>query len=152
MRVAEIMTEHVETVPPTLPAIEAWDLMRRKRIHHLVVTAGGRVQGILSDRDAGGRSGASIRAASTVGDLMTARIVTAAPSDTVRKTANMMRGRTIGCVPVMEGKRLVGIVTVSDLLQLLGRGRDRPARPERPALHYRVPHRKASGARKAGVW
>ena len=62
MRVAEVMTEGVQTVSPTLPAVEAWELMRRKRIHHLVVVAGSEVMGIFSDRDAGGRSAsASVR-------------------------------------------------------------------------------------------
>jgi CBS domain-containing protein len=48
-------------------------------------------------------------------------------------------------VPVVDRGRLVGILTVSDLLELLGRGGDRPARPERHGLHHRVPHRKQKG-------
>ena len=150
MRIAEIMTEGVQTVPPTMPAFEAWDLMRQKRIHHLVVMVGSAVMGVLSERDAGGRGGASIRARSTVADLMTTAVVTTAPDATIRKIANLMRGRTIGCVPVIDRKRLVGIVTVSDLLRLLGGGIDRPARPARHTLNYRVPHRKRKGA--SGVW
>lgn len=150
MRVAEVMTERVETVPATMPAADAWDLMRRKGIRHLVVTAGSDVKGVLSERDAGGRSGASVRTNSSVADLMTTAVVTVAPDAPVRRIANLMRGRTIGCVPVVDGKRLVGIVTVSDLLDLLGRGVDRPAPPQRRGLHHRVPHRKVKGA--FGVW
>jgi CBS domain-containing protein len=126
MRVADVMTEGVHTVPPTMPAVDAWELMRQKRIRHLVVVASSGVIGILSDRDAGGRGGGSIRALSTVADLMTAPVVTIEPTATVRKVANLMRGRTIGCIPVMAGKRLVGIVTTSDLVGLLGQGVDRP--------------------------
>ena len=66
------------------------------------------------------------------------------------RAANLMRGRTIGCVPVVEGRRLVGIVTASDLLQLLGRGIDRRAPASRPPLHHRVPHRKGAGG--FGLW
>jgi acetoin utilization protein AcuB len=150
MRVAEIMTREVQTVPPEMSAAEAWDLMRRRQIHHLVVTAGSEVMGVLSDRDAGGRRGAIVRARSRVADLMTTAVVTAAPDMTVRKIANLMRGRTIGCVPVTDRERLVGIVTTSDLLELLGRGIDRPARPPRRALHYRAPHKRRKGA--FGVW
>jgi acetoin utilization protein AcuB len=124
--------------------------MRRKGIHHLVVMADSTVTGVLSDRDAGGRSGASVRARSLVSELMTTSVVTVDPDSTIRKTANLMRARTIGCVPVIRGTRLVGIVTVSDLLELLGRGIDRPARPERHGLHHRVPHRKQKGV--FGVW
>jgi acetoin utilization protein AcuB len=150
MRVSEIMTKEVQTVPPGMAAVEAWDLMRRRRIHHLVAMAGPEVMGVLSDRDAGGRSGAGIRARSRVADLMTAAVVTTTPDATVRKIANLMRGRTIGCLPVLAGKRLVGIVTVSDLLEALGRGIDRPAKPPRHALHHRAPHRKRKSV--FGVW
>lgn len=150
MRVAEVMTRDVQTVSPGTPAAEAWELMRRKGIHHLVVMSGSEVMGVLSDRDAGGRRGASVRARSNVAGLMTTSVVTTDPDATIRRIANVMRGRTIGCVPVIDGKRLVGIVTAADLLELLGRGIDRPAKPSRHGLHHRAPHRKGKGA--FGVW
>jgi CBS domain-containing protein len=149
MRVAEVMTKDVKTVPPSMAATEAYELMRRGRIHHLVAMAGSEVAGVLSDRDLSS-IGANLRADSSVRDLMTTLVVTAAPTATVRKIANMMRGRTIGCVPVVDGKRLVGIVTVSDLLELLGRGIDRPTKPPRRALNHRAPHRKGKG--DFGIW
>jgi CBS domain-containing protein len=58
-----------------------------------------------------------------------------------------MRGLSIGCVPVVDRGRLVGILTLSDLLQLLGGGIDRPAKPTRRVATHRVPHRKTHGAR-----
>ena len=148
MRVFEIMTESVETVPPAMPASDAWELMRRKRIHHLVVTAGSEIVGVLSDRDTGGRLGARARVGHTVAELMTSPVVTAGRTDTVRVLANLMRGHTIGCVPILDGKHLVGIVTVSDLLEALGRGIDRPAKEMRRMATHRVPHRKQ---RRSGV-
>jgi acetoin utilization protein AcuB len=108
------------------------------------------VVGVLSDRDAGGRAGASVRARSSVADLMTTPVVTTEPDATVRQIANLMRGRTIGCLPVTDRGRVVGIVTVSDLLELLGRGVDRPATPRRRTLNFRGPHGKHRGA--TGVW
>lgn len=149
MRVRELMTERVQTVPLQMPADDAWEIMRRQRVHHLVVMDGQKIAGVLSDRDAGGRSGASVRACRTVADLMTANVATVAPSDTIRSIANLMRGRTIGCVPVVEKNRLVGIVTLFDLLQLLGRGVDRPAKSSRPSATHRVPHRKLGRAHAA---
>jgi len=150
MRVAEVMTASVQTVPPNMTAVDAWDIMRRRGIHHLVVMAGSEVLGVLSDRDAGGRNGAVLRGRSTVSDLMSTAVVTVEPGTTIRRVASMMRGRTIGCVPVIDGHRLVGIVTVSDLLALLGHGRDRPSKRERPVLNHRVPHRKQATA--SGMW
>jgi acetoin utilization protein AcuB len=142
MRVFEVMTEGVQIVPPGMPASDAWELMRRERIHHLVVTTGSKIVGVLSERDTGGRIGAGARAGHTVADLMTAPVVTAGRTDTIRVVANLMRGRTIGCVPVLDGERLVGIVTVSDLLEALGRGVDRPVKQMRRTATHRVPHRK----------
>jgi acetoin utilization protein AcuB len=144
------MTREVQTISPETPAGDAWELMRRKGIHHLVVMADSEVKGVLSDRDAGGRSGASIRARSRVSDLMSAPVVTVEPDTTIHRTANLMRGRTIGCVPVVNGRRLVGIVTIADLLKVLGRRADRPATPARRDQHHRVAHRKQKGG--FGVW
>jgi signal-transduction protein with cAMP-binding, CBS, and nucleotidyltransferase domain len=53
MRVQDVMTEGIKTIAPTAAAEDAWNMMRFNRIHHLVVTNGRRVLGVLSDRDAG---------------------------------------------------------------------------------------------------
>lgn len=148
MRVAEIMTMGVQTVPATMPAAQAGELMKRKRFHHLIVTEGSNVVGVLSDRDV--RSGGGVRARALVAELMTSPVVTIDPDATMQRAANVMRGRTIGCIPVVEDGRLVGIVTVSDLLELVGRGAGRLVRGERAALHYKVPHRKQR--RSGGKW
>jgi CBS domain-containing protein len=120
--------------------------MRFNRIHHLVVTKGRQIVGVLSDRDAGGRRGASIRTNTVVADLMTAPAVTVEPTMTVRQAANVMRGRSIGCLVVVESGHPIGIVTVSDLLELVGRGLDRgAATAKRRILSHRAPHRKSKG-------
>ena len=57
MHVSDIMTTDVLGVAPTLAAEEAWRRMRSAQVHHLIVTAGPHVIGILSDRDLGGARG-----------------------------------------------------------------------------------------------
>jgi acetoin utilization protein AcuB len=151
MRVQDVMAENVQTISPTHAAEDAWELMRRGGFHHVVVTRGSQVAGILSDRDAGGRQGAAMRRGRTVEELMTKAVVTVEPTTTVRKAANLMRGRSIGCLVVTDRARVVGIVTVADLLELLGRGSDRPvASARRWTLKHRTPHRKRRVA--TGVW
>jgi acetoin utilization protein AcuB len=153
MRIFEVMTDGVQAVAADASAEDAWTLMRREGIHHLVVKAGAQVVGVLSDRDAGGASGSSVRKGRIVAELMTAPVVTIDAEEPVRKAANLMRGRTIGCLPVMRKGRLVGIVTVSDLLRVLGTGTDRPSATERHALSSRVPHAKVKGTgRRKGAW
>ena len=151
MRVQDVMTDRVLTVSPGIAAEDAWNTMRMRRIHHLVVTRAGHIVGLLSDRDVGGDKGTLTRANRTAADLMTAKVVTVAPTMPVRKAANLMRGRSIGCLVVVDAARIVGIVTVADLLELIGRGMDLPvAEAARPALNHRVPHRKQH--RATGVW
>ena len=151
MRVHDVMTEGVKTIAPTASADDASRLMRLHGIHHLAVTQGNRVVGVLSDRDAGGQRGAALRKNKDVADLMTAPAVTVAPTTTVRQAANVMRGRSIGCLVVVESGHIAGIVTVSDLLELVGRGLDRGALIKtRWTLKHRTPHRKSRGA--VGAW
>ena len=154
MRVFEVMTEGVRTVPPSLPATDAWQLMRTAGIHHLVVTSGRRIVGILSDRDAGGRAGAPVRAGRSVADLMTRGVVTIQTDETVGRAANVMHGRTIGCLPVLAGRKLVGIVTTADLLEAIGAGGDRRPKIERHTLSHRVAHTKQhrGAGRAARAW
>jgi CBS domain-containing protein len=146
MRVQDVMTSDVKTIAPTAAAEEAWNTMRFHGIHHLVVTNGRRVVGVLSDRDAGGPRGVAVRTNSVVADLMTAPAVSVQPTMTVRQAANVMRGRSIGCLVVTKSGHAIGIVTVSDLLELVGRGLDRGAvTTTRRTLNHRTPHRKSKG-------
>jgi CBS domain-containing protein len=146
MRVQDVMTKGVKTIAPTAAAEDAWNVMRLNRIHHLVVTKANRIVGILSDRDAVGRRGDAVRLNSSVADLMTAPAVTVEPTTTVCQAANVMRGRSIGCLVVAKAGHAIGILTVSDLLELVGRGLDRgAANTDRRTLNHRAPHRKSKG-------
>jgi acetoin utilization protein AcuB len=140
MRVQEVMSDDVRTVSPAMPAQQAWALMKTDRIHHLVVVDSRRVVGVLSERDTGRRGGGGARNVQTVQDVMTKPVVTIEHDATVRKAANAMRGRTIGCLPVTKGNRLVGIVTTSDLLDVIGGSQGRPSQVERHALNYKTAH------------
>ena len=139
LHVADIMATHVQTIDVSESAEHAWHLMRQCDIHHLVVMRGGAVAGVLSARDLGGSRGESIRTGHRVVDLMVRSVATAQPHSTVRQAAALMRGRSIGCLPVVSRGELVGIVTSSDLLELIANGVESPSRnyqrpPARP-LH-----------------
>jgi CBS domain-containing protein len=68
---------------------------------------------------------------------MSRHVLTGGPDMTVRQAANLMRGRAEGALPVMAGQRLAGIITVTDLLEVLGGGVDRPAPKQRRTLRDR---------------
>lgn len=140
MRVQDFMSTDVETISPKAPAEKAWTHMKLRDIHHLVVMSEGKVAGIVSHRDLGGARGKALRAGRTVADVMTAQPVRVRPESTVRQAANLLRGRSIGCLPVVnETGRLRGIVTTSDLLELIGRGLEHP----RPAAKRRTARKAA---------
>jgi acetoin utilization protein AcuB len=126
MRVGEVMSEAVRTAAPDETADVAFERMREYNIHHLVVVDRTGVVGVVSERDLGGRAGASIRRNRRVDELMTSPVVTAEPEYTLRQAAKVMRGRTLGCLPVVRGRKLVGIMTLSDMLDAVANGAERP--------------------------
>jgi CBS domain-containing protein len=135
------MSREIKTTRPEASALEARSAMRTSRVRHLVVVDGRDVVGIVSDRDLGGRLAAGTEGRS-VGDLMTKTVVTARPETTIRQAANLLRGHVIGCLVVLDEARPVGIVTTTDLLDLLGRGAEHPiARSTRWTLRSRGPRR-----------
>ena len=148
MRVGEVMSTPVHVVGAETTASEAWEAMRVHRTRHLMVTdLEGRVVGVLSASDLGGKHGELVRHGRLVADVMTHKIVSVAPKTTVREAANLMRGHAVNCLPVLEGHHIAGIVTSLDLLELIGRGAERPvAKATRRIMKNRgeVPHRQAS--------
>ena len=67
-----------------------------------------------------------------------------------RQAANLLRGRTIGCLPIVEDGKAVGIVTTTDLLELIGRGSERPVqRVDRWILRGRGPRRAGASNRRS---
>ncbi len=147
MRLIQFMSTEVETIAAEEDAAAAIEKMKRRGVRHLVVIRDGEMIGIVSQRDLGGRNASRFCADQTVQDLMVRSVTTAEPRTTVRQAANLMRGRGIGCLPVMKEGKLIGIVTTSDLLQLLGRGDEsvhnkRSGRPPRERHHLpRLPRR-----------
>lgn len=136
------MTRGVVAISTGTAIDTAAQRMRERGIHHLVVKDGQALAGVVSARALGSGVGR------TVADAMTPAIVVDATA-TIRQVANTMRGRVTGCVVVIERGKPVGVITISDLLELLGRGIDRPGRPERRGLHHRVPHRRR---KSGGSW
>jgi len=132
MRLRDIMTVDIVTISPREHVDAARAAMQQHRIRHLVVVDAGRVVGVISDRDVRG-PGENAGNDFTVQDLMSADVVGATPETTVRQAANRMRGRSVGCLPVVENEKLIGIVTATDLLDQFGRGGLRPTVRTEPA-------------------
>jgi len=119
MLVASIMSREVRVIAPDAPAERAWQFMQEEHIRHLVVVDGENVVGVLSDRDLGGAHGAEARAGKLARDLMTPHAIVIGADTEVRDVAKILRDLTIDCFPVVDGHQLVGIITTTDLLDVV---------------------------------
>ncbi len=112
MLVADRMSKKVVTVPEDCSLADARDLLQRHRIRQVPVVRAGRVIGIITDRDLR-REGSR---AKTVGDAMTREPLIVSPREAVDEAARVLRMRKVNALPVVDGARLVGILTASDIL------------------------------------
>ena len=129
MFVGPRMKRDLVTVTPGATLEAAARLLTAHRIHHLpVVEEGNRLAGIVSDTDLrnatlDGMFGGADRGDSgrpvTVGEIMTRELVTLSPGDTLDDAMLVLTRQRIGALPVVEGDRLVGIVTKADILSAL---------------------------------
>jgi CBS domain-containing protein len=126
------MTTVAIAVTPSTPVSEARELMRRKRIRHLLVTEEERLVGIITDRDIrlnlpSPASSLSVWEVNylitklTVGEAMTRSLITIRPDRPVAEAVRLMLEHKIGALPVTENERVVGIITETDLLQAFAR-------------------------------
>jgi CBS domain-containing protein len=123
MHVADILKPKgtkVVTVRPDLGIEHLAQRLRMERVGALVVSeTGTTVEGIISERDVAyglAEHGAAVLNR-TAADLMTKAVVTCAPDDGIAHVAKVMTQRRVRHVPVVEGKRLVGIVSIGDVVR-----------------------------------
>jgi CBS domain-containing protein len=131
LTVADVMTRDVRTLRPNDKLSAADELMQVGRFRHVVVVDDdGEVAGVVSQRDiffnalawslGQGRVGHDKALASiAVKEVMHGSVVTVRPDQPLGEASAAMIERKIGCVPVVDDGRLVGIVTEGDFLALL---------------------------------
>jgi acetoin utilization protein AcuB len=122
------MTRDLVTVVSETTAAEALALCRMNRIRHLPVLEGRRLVGVISDRDLraatpalGDLARAEALDRIRVADEMARDVTTASPEDPIEDAAMAMYERKIGCLPVVDGEDLVGMLTTSDVMRALVR-------------------------------
>jgi CBS domain-containing protein len=133
LRVSDRMTREVRTLQPNDKLSIADELMKVGKFRHVVVVDGddsGEVVGVVSHRDIfygalawslGQGTSAHQRALETlpVKNVMQGEVTTVAPEAPLTDAARTMLERRIGCLPVVENERLVGILTEGDFLSML---------------------------------
>lgn len=123
MLVREMMRSPVTTIQAEARLQEACDLFRSRGFRHLPVLDGDRLVGVLTDRDLRGATSSLCpephQLVDAVRTAMSGPPITVDPLDPVEDAARIMRENKIGCLPVMDGAELVGILTGMDILDTL---------------------------------
>jgi CBS domain-containing protein len=124
MRIRDFMSKDAVTISVNASVAAAREALRLHEVEHLVVMDGTRLAGVIARQDLAG-----VSAETPVSAVMTREVVTIAPTATLRRAAGAMAGRAIGCLPVVEKGRLIGVVTTSDLLGAIAKGEIHAAPP-----------------------
>ena len=109
----------IHTIGPDARVYDALKLMADKDIGALVVMEGGRLVGIISERDYArkvilhGKSSHDV----PVRDIMTAKVLTVRPGQSVEDCMALMTNRRVRHLPVTDGERLLGVLSISDLVK-----------------------------------
>jgi CBS domain-containing protein len=115
----EAKGREVYSIAPDARVFDALRLMADKSVGALIVMEGGRIAGILSERDYArkvilhGKSSHDIQ----VRDIMTSKIITVHPGQTVAECMALMTEKRIRHLPVTEGERLIGVLSIGDLVK-----------------------------------
>ena len=132
MLVKDVMQAHPVTATLETRLPDLVRLLQRRGFRHLPVMDGGKLVGIISDRDLKQSMTSAALATEgpardrlldelTAGQVMTRAVVTIGPMFGVEEAARLMATRKISALPVTEEGRLVGIVTGTDVLHLFVR-------------------------------
>lgn len=126
--VRDMMTQN----PATLERNETLDLaesvMNLGRIRHMPVVDDGKLVGIVSQRDLfrsalitalgfGRKVTSALIKTIKVKEIMTEKVITISPNASIKDAARQMMDKKIGCIPVVEGDQLIGLVTETDMLR-----------------------------------
>jgi len=117
MHVKKRMVRKLITIPPQTNILNALKVMRDNSIRHLPVVDGGNLVGFVTEGDLRQASLLSMVDKVSIEDVMIKDPVTIAPDASIEEAAKLIYSHKIGGLPVVKGKKLVGIITIVDILQ-----------------------------------
>ena len=115
MKVVDCMTPRPLQVTPDDTLSTARSLMDLEDFRCLPVVDGGKLVGIITDRDI--RKHGNTLDLTSVGVAMTTEVVCISPDDTANEAVRMLLAYKVGGLPVIRKNKLVGIITTTDILR-----------------------------------
>ncbi len=116
MLVGQIMSQKIITISPDKRVGQALKLMQKHQIRHVPVIEHDRMVGWITSRDLREVLLASMLEEIKVGDVMVQAPISVTPDTEVEEAARLIHEHKIGGMPVMEGDKLVGVITMTDLI------------------------------------
>jgi len=128
--VSDIMTVEVTPLERNDSLQVAKDIMTLGRVRHFPVIEDDKVVGVVSQRDLykaslgsvmkyGEKAQRAFLEGIAIKEVMSSPVVAIAPHASVQEAARLMMEKQVGCLPVLEGPKLVGLVTETDMLKLV---------------------------------
>ncbi len=154
--VRAIMQTKIVTVSAQESLSTVEDIMRLGRVRHMPVVSGGRLVGVVSERDLLRSSLSNLSSHRTderkaflyaieIERVMSEPPIVVSPEATIVQAARTMAEAKIGCLPVVRDEELLGIVTETDVLRWVAHGPDAPETPT-PGRAASDPSRSATQA------
>lgn len=121
MFVRNWMSAPVVSIEAPIPVPNALKIMEKHHVRRMPVVSGGKLVGIVTKSDLFAVAGKAGKRGKNklVSDVMTRKVLTVAPNETLERAAQTMLEKKISGIPVVEGEKLVGIITESDLFRAL---------------------------------
>ncbi|MDY6854320.1 MAG: CBS domain-containing protein [Thermodesulfobacteriota bacterium] len=128
MKVKELMVKDIATLDINEELSLADDIMKLGRIRHMPVIDNGVLVGIISQRDLykaslasamgfGEKAKRDFLKSLKVKEVMITDVITISPEADIKEAGKIMLDKKIGCLPVVEGKKLTGLITETDILR-----------------------------------
>ncbi|MBO3458367.1 chloride channel protein [Aetokthonos hydrillicola Thurmond2011] len=114
---ANVMQRRVETLTSTMSLDEALQAFSQSSHRHFPILEDGQLVGILTQRDITNPSKTGLNNNPTVAEVMAPEPITARPDDTLTHVLHLLNRYSINCLPVVQGRRLVGIITRGDIIR-----------------------------------
>lgn len=119
MQLLQAKGREIHSITPGALVFDALKQMAEKNVGALVVMEGGRLAGIISERDYARK--VILHAKSShdipVREIMTSKVITVHPAQSVEECMALMTEKRIRHLPVLEGERLVGLLSIGDLVK-----------------------------------
>jgi len=116
-RIRDVMTTDLVTLSPSTTLVDAAKAMVDRSIGDVLVAEGGRLRGLVTDRDIVVRGVAEgcDNTTATLGDICSADLLAVSLGDSIEGAARLMADNAVRRLPVVDDGEVVGIVSIGDL-------------------------------------